>query len=128
MLVVICAAWPLVSCVGPTRHRMLPDGTWQITSDAGGTYSEARAESEFKERVQIICPQGYKVISYSKVRLRGITDGVVARITCDGDKRTVAKDNPQRSTFSRAARLKKAKKCQSKGGVWLDGLCVIDLD
>lgn len=76
----------LAGCTS-TTDRMLPDGTWQVRTEASRTADPEEVEANFKERALILCPQGYNILSMSHIRV-GVANkqGILGRFTCKGDK------------------------------------------
>lgn len=143
----------LIGCAHQTytTDKFLPDGnTWEVTCDItgfnnpcapiNGGISNPKCKTVLDqcvhERGVALCQGDYHK-KFACALASG--KGWECKVQCkefaeiktirDGDReKEKTKDNQPNPALDRQDKLNKAKKCQSKGGLYIDGRCEIDLN
>ena len=118
----------LLGCTHIEGDEMLADGSF-VAKTLG---SVGRSQKELRKGALNIaksnCPDGFKVLSMSYFS-KGIYPGAKLRYRCNGTKAFGEEDKKSKeTTMNKKEQFKKAKKCQKKGGIWMDGSCHLSLD
>ncbi len=132
----------LSGCNISYRQAMLPDGnTWQINASevgkcSGFTSEEScvrRLRPRIEERARELCGrEAFRIFGCEKLNRATSLVGIGCKVACNaGQQIQILGDSPLTSSYSESITkdtFEKAKKCQQKGGVWLNGGCQIEIE
>ena len=134
---ILCIATLAVSCTG-VRDRMLSDGnTWAIwVKDIGECNGYSSADTCINNLESQVAARGSRICGKDPHRVYGCVKtsnpGVECKVQCEPNVRREivepVQPEPRKNVGASKDVLKKAKKCQKKGGVWVNNSCQIILD
>jgi hypothetical protein len=142
-ILILTTIWLLGGCATSFYENMMADGnTWRVkVSDLGECNGYSSVDKCISGLQPLVTKRGTelcgkkpeRVFACSKNSAEGELVGVACSVQCN-DATTVRLKSPLEPATTGDVPLKtdqevvkKAKRCQEKGGVWLNNICQIDL-